>query len=46
MLAQLVRSHTANLKVPGSIPGLVMGLNIFRHTVRGQGRKAVGSPGG
>ena len=27
-LAQLVRSLTANQKVPGSIPGLVEGLNF------------------
>ena len=50
MLAQLVRSLTASWKVSGSIPGLAMGLNIwvifFRHTVLGQGRKAVGPPGG
>ena len=47
MLAQLIRSRTADLKVPGSIPGLAMGLMIFfRRTVLGQGRKAVGPPGG
>ena len=28
MLAQLKRSLTASLKVPGSIPGLAIGLNI------------------
>ena len=28
MLAQLIRSLTASQKVPGSIPGLSMGLNI------------------
>ena len=28
MLAQLIRSLTANQKVPGSIPGIAMGLNI------------------
>ena len=41
MLAQLVRSLTANRKVPGSIPGLVEGwtwVTFFHHTVRGQGR--------
>ena len=36
-LAQLVRSLTANQKVPGSIPGLVEA-TFFRHIVRGQGR--------
>ena len=28
MLALLIRPLTASLKVPGSIPGLAMGLNI------------------
>ena len=37
-LAQLARSLTANQKVPSFIPRPGPGLNIFRHTVRGQGR--------
>ena len=29
MIAPLIRSLTANFKVPSSIPGLAMGLNIW-----------------